>query len=126
LLLEKGWSSPEPWGVWTDGEKAKLRLPIGDRARWRVVLTGHGFVDNSSREPGFLVRHGETGLAEWTCSAEAVRFTKEFEVQGDGSGEGILLEVEIRNAISPADAGISADPRKLGLGLEAIEVERRE
>lgn len=126
LLLEQGWSYAEAWGVWTHGDEAIIRLPIRDRAKWRVTLTGHGFVSNGSRELGVVVRQGGAQLSEWTCSAAEARFRKEFEVEGQGSGEGVLLKFEIRNATSPAEAGISADPRKLGLALESLEVERRE
>ncbi len=124
VLLESGWSTPEDWGVWTDGVSARLRLPICDGARWRVALTGYGFVGGYLHERSIAVRAGEQVLAKWIYAEDLPCFVKEFEVEGDGCGEGLALAFDIPSAISPAEAGCSADTRRLGLGLQSIEIER--
>ena len=38
-----GWSDVEHWGVWTDGEEARLRIPAPPGRRWRATLVGEGY-----------------------------------------------------------------------------------
>ena len=42
-LLGYGWSDIEPWGVWTDGEEARLRIPAPPGRKWRATLVGEGY-----------------------------------------------------------------------------------
>jgi hypothetical protein len=126
-LLETGWSTPETWGVWTDGLSARLRLPITDGSRWRVELTGHGFVESGGDIPHIVVaRIGETTVANWSCTAKAPSFVIGFEVQGANSHEGLVLDLDTPNAVSPAEIGLSTDARRLGIGLRSVLIQRRQ
>jgi glycosyltransferase involved in cell wall biosynthesis len=126
MLLETGWSTPESWGVWTDSLSARMRLPITDGSTWRVELTGHGFVKNGGDIPRIVVaRIGEKTVASWSCTANARSFVIEFEVQGANSREGLMLDLDTPNAVSPAELGLSTDTRRLGIGLISICIERR-
>jgi hypothetical protein len=126
MLLETGWSTPESWGVWTDGLSARMRLPITDGSTWWVELTGHGFVENSGDRPRIVVaRIGEKTVASWSCTASARSFVIGFEVQGTNTREGLMLDLDTPHAVSPAELGLSTDIRRLGIGLTSICIERR-
>jgi glycosyltransferase involved in cell wall biosynthesis len=122
MLLESGWSTPEEWGVWTDGFSARMRLPITDGAVWRVKLSGHGFVRGDALR--VVARAGEKTVASWSCMEDDSSFAAEFEVQGADSPEGLLLDLDTPNAVSPAELGLSTDGRRLGIGVKSILLER--
>lgn len=112
-LLGYGWSHPEPWGVWTDGDHATLRLP--DLAQVEVVLEGHVFPDG---EP-VHVRAGAGGTeiteAIQPGSPAVLRLTV-------AAGQPALVSLDLPDAKSPADLGISHDSRLLGFGLERVGI----
>lgn len=108
-----GWHPPEPWGAWSSGEHASVEL--GHWRGGRLRLEGRVYA------PAGPVRVG------WSLDGDDAEFTR------FAAGEPVMLEVEVPegahrlqlhlpDAIAPVEAGVSADPRRLGLGLERCAV----
>ncbi|WP_211260292.1 hypothetical protein [Xenophilus azovorans] len=128
--LGAGWHQPEHWGVWSEDHQAILLIPLAVEAvdatasglefrlRGRLYRPPGGstapkaqvFVnDRSCRE---RVHDEATGLLEWSVDwdADLIR------------GPLLFVRVEVSGATSPAAAGESQDERRLGLGLETVDL----
>jgi GT2 family glycosyltransferase len=126
-ILGAGWSVPEDWGVWSNGRSAVLRLPIPDGGgEWRVALHGSGFVHGlaAGESRGIVVRVGGGVIADWKCAPEAPAVCATFVVAAAGASDGVALELDFPNAVSPAELGGNDDNRLLGLALERVAFER--
>ncbi len=118
LLLGHGWSVPEPWGVWTEGTSAEITLPPHRFAR--AHLRGHPF------SPHGAVRFGvSAGNGPISSTRSDTESSLTVDLPFDATGHRArVLRVHTPAAISPIDAGVSDDPRRLGFGLRNITLER--
>ena len=127
-LLAKGWSTPEDWGVWSDGPSARLRLPLpGDGREWRLALFGYGLTAGLAPGEGRTItaRIGPDTLARWVCTVEAPTIVGELTLQARAGSNGPpWLDFDFPDSVSPAELGCNADQRRLGLALERIILER--
>jgi acyl-coenzyme A synthetase/AMP-(fatty) acid ligase/acyl carrier protein len=115
-----GWSRPEGWGTWSDGPRAKLRLPVSDRyGRWRAVLTCRAF-GAGDKPVSIYVRNGFDGKeTKWELPPNS---TVRKEVELECSGSDITLQFLLPEAISPRLLSLGADRRQLGLGLIKMKI----
>lgn len=108
-----GWHDLEPWGAWTRGEHASVEL--GAWPGGVLSLEGRAFA------PLGPVRVG------WSLDGDEPRFTPL------GAGDRLALEIDVPagarrvhlhlpDALSPVQAGVSADPRVVCVGLERVGV----
>jgi hypothetical protein len=120
-LLRRGWSRPEPWGVWSDGPRAELDLipPEGWHGGARIAIEAHGFVAEGRDRQRVTIQAGGAAIAaldvgprakfELTVPASAIR---------DGRTRLVLL---VPGAISPRVLDrASLDNRRLGIGLIGV------
>lgn len=122
--LTSGWSTPEPWGVWSVGPKASIRIPIRGQSTSDVKLKIHF-------RP-FLTGRGEQTLV-WSVSHQPVRQTTHISSKKEildlvvprqsisKDTEHIDLAVNIAHPTRPAEISTSADQRALGVGIMAVE-----
>ncbi len=115
-LLGYGWSSAEPWGTWSDGGAATLRVPTVGRGPWRATL--HAHIATRSARIGFTVDGGPTSVVEARATDPLV-----LTVEGSSSDGDAVVHLDLPDARAPSDDGRSADQRLLGIGLERITVE---
>jgi len=127
-----GFKAPENWGVWTDQRFAvlPLRVPISvdghEVNRWMVALTLHPFAGARSRVPFqhvIITANGQEALNVRFTSMATVRCTfVTRSMPWEDGWNALLLEFHIPTAISYRELGLSADPSRLGIGLETIKV----
>jgi len=122
VLLGRGWSGPEPWGTWSAATEADLVIPPlpGDRG-WQVSLDAVPFVEGLS--PGECRRVTLTlGAATVDASARAgqTNIVLTIDVPAQLARKGSTLTLRCPDAISPAEVGLSADPRRLGLAVTTL------
>jgi hypothetical protein len=123
-LSRTGWSDPESWGTWTDGNAASLFvvLPVVPTTDMELRLEGHGFVDAqhpvqsvfvfvNGKQIGVLNYASSKTLSNTLVVPRAVFVDRNVEI-----------ELMPRNVIAPSDAGASKDTRRLGLGVGSIEL----
>ncbi len=113
-LLGYGWSDIEPWGVWTDGEEARLRIPAPPGRKWRATLVGEGY----GRSAEIRIGAGPGSMPVKYVKAAASPLT--LVVESDGSHNEVKLHLP--DARSPVDDGLS-DTRLLGFGLHSLTVD---
>ena len=119
-LLGGGWSDPEGGGVWSDGPKALLRLPLGDAGPWRIRLHAQPYpVANVTRR--IMARVGDRIVAEHTCPADSREADEPWEFTVCGTRSVVL---DIPWATSPQALGTGGDPRRLGICLHRVVLER--
>lgn len=116
-ILGFGWSNPESWGTWTDGEFATLRIPVPPGRPWQIQIRGIAFPESGSVRIG----HG------WSLnSLEYQTFEGHEPVQLSldtmtGTGNETLV-LHLPSATSPNAVGISTDDRVLGFGLTGVVI----
>ena len=121
-LLGTGWSLPEPWGIWTDGPEATIRLPCNRYQpyfdRPEVMLTLDAV--------GFGARTIAVTNADRTVFSGTVEELAPLNLVGavDGCRNGpIVFRIAIADPTSPSEVGFSQDRRKLGLGLVSFSLD---
>jgi len=124
--LLDGWSQPEPWGVWSDGPEASIKLPIdGDAKEIKAI----------SLEADALVgpQHQEQTVDLWWDGEKIQSFClkafsdnlMEIRIPEAAQKTGVmrgyhLLRFSILNPAKPADIGMGPDSRNLGIGLKTL------
>ncbi len=119
-LLISGWSTREDFGVWNDGQVATL-LVHNEGTNTQVTL----------RYRVFLTPEVPTQRLIFKADGQTIK-----EVQAQQNGEVFLswpvidnqgtttLTIEMPDAISPREAGLSTDGRVLGMGLENLQIKQ--
>ncbi|OYV33197.1 MAG: hypothetical protein B7Z80_24765, partial [Rhodospirillales bacterium 20-64-7] len=115
-VLHRGWHKQEPWGVWTSGAEASLRLiliePLGDFHRLDLdlqltpvmtdlILTVNGVLLTPARV--------KPGVNSWTLPPGCV-----------AGAEHVNIGLRVSKTYCPAADGASTDDRVLGIGVKAI------
>lgn len=122
-LLGFGWSAEEEWGVWNDGDEARLWLPPAGPGPWRVVLEGHHF-SSRAKPPGepcpveWRLGPGEGYRRETVPAGEVVR----VELIVEDIHQRQQLWLRFPEAALLADEGIGDDPRRVGFGLRRVQI----
>ena len=122
-----GWSQPEDWGVWTDGEQARLSFELERRPSGGLLLSLHSM--------GFVTPSRSRLEVQPTLNGRPL---EGFEVGGSWATHRLTLPAGliperpildlrflIRGSTSPAEAGVSADPRRLGLAVDWIQFDEQ-
>ncbi|MBZ9694845.1 DUF7024 domain-containing protein [Mesorhizobium sp. CO1-1-9] len=114
-----GWSDTEAWGRWTAGKHATLhyQLPAGGE-RKVLEFDAQGFVGGGVVDQKIGISVNGKRSDGWEFTIQSSRKIERLELpQGLGA---LDIEFLIPNAKSPKNAGLSGDPRTLGLGIAAI------
>ena len=123
-LLVEGWSAPEPTGVWTDGEEARLALRLTGSPPTAVELV-------LDVVPFVTPEHATLQVEVWTHEERVAlqTFRHDEDVQPlrvhlpdalMDANRGVVLDLRLRHPVRPIDLGLSADPRRLGLHLRSL------
>jgi hypothetical protein len=120
-LLGSGWSQPEIWGVWSDGELATIFIPKPEKVAKKLHIDLRAFVSpaNPIQDIAILVNDqllreykldkGEGNLLTLDLPASTDRFYK--------------ITFQIRAPTRPFDLGLNKDKRLLGIGLISAKLE---
>ena len=115
-----GISHHEPWGRWTDGDRAVLRFTKPLPSTFQLKLqTAWAFGPNAGVL--ILVRAGSI-QKEFTVTSLNQLILVDFE----GVVNADRLEFMIPHSTSPKELAVSDDPRKLGLGLVSLAIRAKE
>ena len=118
--LGRGWSLPEGSFRWTDGRVAVLRFGAEDAVARVLRLKAWPFLAGSLRAQRLHVSLN----GRWLGDAEATASATYAWMLASGSlGEQNTLVLELPDAVSPADLGVSGDSRRLGFTVEWLELE---
>ena len=119
--LESGWSSLEPDFSWTEGNEARLRLPVPPDAGVLMLEIGLAplIAPPVLSRQRLILSVNDAPIAELTVGAEG---RLGFEIPAPVQEGAAYLHIVLRcpDAVAPADLGQSADPRMLGFAVADI------
>jgi hypothetical protein len=126
IYLAHGWSSPEAWGVWSDGDSAGLDLQLASPRLRSILIEANAFVSDKDliQEVDILLNGAIVKVLRLTRNMGnqievAVPEKVREQLRGDGA---LKIEFQFKSAVSPKSLGTSEDARRLGLGLLALTV----
>lgn len=126
--LREGWSTPELGGIWADGKRSTVEIPIADWQRNLkapvLEVAGFAFLPPESPKrtvivstPGGVSEKFEFGLKTAVSHKYVLALTPE-----QLKGPTLTVVFDTPDAQRPKDIGISPDVRYLGAGLEAMRI----
>lgn len=128
-LLDRGWNTPEPWGVWAVGHSSTLhvdpRMLQDDGAVTRLRLRLRGFVFPRFPEQQVLVKVDGVQIHQLHFrypDARVLAADIPLDAERVRSGRPIAIELVVPEPITPRLAGLNGDTRLIGVGLEDLEL----
>jgi len=115
-----GWSNPESWGVWSDGTKASLILPVPESKVGELVIRGRAYVGNSHPEQRLRMRINGIGAEPITLSSPSSNAINIQLTPRMLQRNYLVVEFIFTNPIEPFVLDGSSDRRKLAFGLEEL------
>jgi hypothetical protein len=121
-FLGSGWSRIEKEIVWSEGKEVELKLQFQSTEGGRLFLDLMAFIPT----PEFVQYLDVTadnvliGTVAITQGNTRKKYYFDLPPRPDHS---MLLKITIAQPVSPQEAGISADPRKLGIALYGFGME---
>jgi Glycosyltransferase len=127
-LLGDGWSDPELWGTWTDGDRSTIELGYenDDEDCVEVTLGLMAFICEKKPHLKVTCRINNSKSVDWEFTKETWQSEKSTKVTAQEWNEKRPAELvlEVHEPKSPKELGLSADHRRIGLGLLSIKVSR--
>ena len=120
--LGTGWSTPEPAGTWTDGKTAILSLQLNSPRTSDLALIAKftPYFVNGHAPPLVKVEVGGSEVEQWRMSA-ANPVVRCAIIPASLAPRGrISVALHIEGPPPPAELGLSADTRRLGVFVEWI------
>jgi len=122
----KGWSDPEPWGRWTNGYRAELRIPLERPLEGPALLALEAVAYVRAWHPTLHVRVecNRVALGGWVIeTSDFVERTLPIPAAALAGKRELLLAFHVDNPASPADSGeFGLDQRLLGLGFRQMRI----
>jgi hypothetical protein len=126
LQLIEGWSGVEPWGVWSLGTRAVLKLVLPRPWRETLVVALRATAAVSAQFPRLKVRvevnGGEVAARTFTRDRTEAGIDLVVPREAAGSGRVLWLEFHLDEVRSPKEQG-GSDERRLGIGLLELTVQ---
>jgi hypothetical protein len=120
-LLDRGWSYPEKWGTWSEGDHSRIRfsLPVGHNPVGTLIIKSTFFVANEKEKSDIQIFLNGVDLG--SISVTKNKNLLEFEVNNLKEGDNIL-EFTYSNVKSPKELKISEDSRLILFGISSFKV----
>lgn len=123
-FLGDGWSSPEKFGVWSDGRNVTLHFKFSELRDTQLDLDLVGFFSKNKNVQTLKPSVNGIPMNSFTISANQkppitwrIHLTQSYLAAHRGI---VDIGFNIEHPLSPAEVGLSNDTRKLGIGLIAI------
>jgi glycosyltransferase involved in cell wall biosynthesis len=123
LILGRGWSVIEHWGVWSIGTQAELAFPL--EAGFSGALAFHltGSVFSPPRVMTVCLKSGASILLQRELNVTEPRVEMDLPavaIESSALTRKLNLVIGISEGKTPMEAGVCPDPRRVGFGLERI------
>jgi len=120
-ILRSGWSTPEAWGVWSNGNVSKISLPCNASQFYyrqsKINISLH--LQPFGNQNISIFRNGLMAYEGSLSDFKIINFSADVEGCRNST---IDISINISNPKSPFELGQSPDARKLGLGLTKFEL----
>ena len=118
-VLGNGWSGPQSQLVWSTGRRSELDIVVEHLHISHIYLDLEAFIPFPDFKQDIDVLVDGKSVRRASFGAADKRKVISFEVLPTHT-ENSVIEILVSNPISPMEAGISADGRKLGVALYGI------
>ena len=118
-----GWGYPEAWGVWSDGDRAKLTLPLPTERPSTISLEVIPFLDRQHPRQDFEIKINNKGAGSFSLDDPTAKIITIPLQNYTHFQEPLKIEFVLKNPISPNQLGMGSDTRKLGIGLLSVSFE---
>lgn len=118
-----GWGFTEEWGTWATDQSAKVVLPMPKGDPSKLIIKANAFLSPKHTEQLVDISFNGIRIADHIVLKQDKGNILEIKLPRGSQtiGEPLLVEFLSLNAISPSDAGLGPDERKLGIGLVSIQ-----
>lgn len=120
--LGGGWSGPEDWGTWSNAKTAQIDFHVVKALPSQLEMDLNVFLAANHKVQRMIPSLNGVPLTEFTLSKGQEMITLDISKavkQGHNS-----LVIELPDAISPKELGISGDARTLAIGLKSLRFEQ--
>ena len=124
FVIDGGWSEVEPEIVWSLGPTARLNLHTAPNFSGTITLQLEAFLPKPDADQILTVRSPNVAEKVITFKQESVRQRIQIPFKADADGLA-LVDLQIDHPVSPQAAGLSADPRALGVALRSILITKQ-
>lgn len=127
--LVDGWSQPEGWGTWSDGNHAELALDPRQfhsaKDGLRLTFGARVFVSQAHPRQRIEVRLNHEIVAQYLVEypQQNVKLAVDVPAGDMGGASKIRVGFNLPDAISPKSLGQGGDTRQLALGLMTVNAE---
>lgn len=123
--LASGWSTPESWGTWSQGQQARIDLRVRPDSH-SIVLDVMAFVQPQHPSQRVIVSlNGEqvldTRLTQLQDNHLEIPISAALR-QRLAVDDRLMIDLQLPDAISPQQLGLNDDSRVMGLGLKRLTV----
>jgi len=110
-----GWTYPESWGVWSEGGKAKLLIPLNGPPPKTVLIKLRAFITakHPSQHVIILINGEIVGRYLFTSDLNEVIVNVPDKIQS----RLMAIEFQLPNNASPKSLGVGDDTREIAIGL---------
>jgi hypothetical protein len=125
-FMLNGWGYTEDWGTWAVLPAASVVLPMPKGEPTRLIIKANAFLTPKHSEQVLDISVNGIRIADHMVLKKAVGNILEIRLPRGTktAGEPVVIEFRSLDAVSPKDAGLGPDERKLGIGLVSIQFAR--
>jgi len=118
-----GWGFTEDWGTWATEQSAKVVLPMPAGEPTKLIIKANAFLSPQHEEQVVDIAVNGIRITEQMALKQAKGNTLEIKLPRGPKTEGepVLIDFRSLDTISPKDAGLGPDERKLGIGLVSVQ-----
>lgn len=125
-VARSGWYPAEEWGAWSSGSVAVVEWPLAGRPSADVLMqiAGRIFPYFADLPQSIRVLVNETPVAVLTRNYEGQLYGANFRIPAQVATARTPMKIEFRiaNPTAPSAVIKSNDHRKIGLGIESIQL----
>lgn len=119
--LSCGWSTPEPWGTWSNGQKSKLVLPLPKETPKILRLQVNPLVSKIHPKQEFTVNINGIAAGRFRLKSPGVQDIL-ITIPPKSLTPGFIeIDFVFDDATSPNLIGLGTDNRKLAIGLVSAQ-----
>ena len=119
-----GWEDVEPWGIWSRGQRSVIKFALSSRPSGPLVLTFGIRAAISDSFPALSFSVEVNGI--FVADTQAVPGSTVLEVQIPFELARVSpvfwVVFNLKEVRSPAEQGLGADYRRIGLGLNSLNI----
>ncbi|WP_313246205.1 sugar translocase [Stenotrophomonas rhizophila] len=120
-FLGTGWSSLEPWGVWSEGAASTLIISAPPAGASHLRIHFNGFVPSDRTLVITAGIDGAEPVQTIVRPDRTVGLMMDVALPAQNSSSALSVSLSYDKPISPQQAGVSSDKRMIALGLTSLQ-----